>query len=56
MVASELWSARSSGGPIPKGVPVRVLEMDGMTAVVEATISIPVEESTALGDGAVREG
>ena len=56
VVASELWSARSSGGPIPKGAPVRVLEMDGMTAVVEATIPIPVEESAALGDGAVREG
>ena len=56
VVESELWSARSSGGPIPKGTPIRVVELDGMTAVVEATVPIPVDETAAFGDGAVREG
>ena len=56
IVESELWSARSSAGPIPKGTPIRVIELDGMTAVVEAAAPIPVDDSAPFGDGAVREG
>ena len=56
LVASELWSARTAGGPIPRGAPVRILEMDGMTAIVEAAGPLPAGGSAALGDGAVREG
>jgi membrane-bound serine protease (ClpP class) len=34
-VASEEWSARSTGGRIPKGRPVRVVDVDGLRLVVE---------------------
>jgi membrane-bound serine protease (ClpP class) len=34
-VASEEWSARSTAGPVPKGAPVRVLEVDRLRLVVE---------------------
>lgn len=35
LVASELWSARAAGTDIAKDAQVRVVEVEGMTAVVE---------------------
>jgi membrane protein implicated in regulation of membrane protease activity len=34
-VGHELWRARVRGGPVEKGAPVRVLEVRGLTLVVE---------------------
>jgi membrane-bound serine protease (ClpP class) len=48
-VASESWSARSAGGPIPMGTPVRVLEVDGLRLLVE-----PVEEEAPAVPGPAR--
>ena len=51
-VASELWSARSTGGAIAEGVEVRVTAMEGFFAIVE-----PVSEEAAGGSsGAVPPG
>ena len=54
VVDSELWSARAVSGLIPRTTPVRVVEMDGLTVVVEPTIPVEIVESDELGDGAVR--
>lgn len=35
LIDSELWSARSAAAGIPEATPIRVVEMDGLTAVVE---------------------
>ena len=45
-VASELWSARSVGGPIAEGTEVRVVEVEGLSTIVE-----PVSEAAAASDG-----
>ncbi len=55
VVDSELWSARSASVRIPQSTPVRVVEMDRLTAVVEPTVPVESVESEPLGDGAVRE-
>ena len=55
VVDSELWSARAASGRIPQKTPVRVVEMDGLTAVVEPTIPIETLDHGTVGDGAVRE-
>lgn len=55
VVDSELWSARAATGRIPKNTPVRVVEMDGLTVVVEATVPIEAIDPDVIGDGSVRE-
>ncbi len=45
MVEAELWSARSAAeAEIPQGAGVRVVDMEGLTAVVESTEPPPTEE------------
>ena len=44
-VASEMWSARSTGGPIAEGVEVRVTGMEGFCMIVE-----PVSEGASPDD------
>jgi membrane-bound serine protease (ClpP class) len=40
--AGEEWTARSSGGPLERGTPVRVVAQEGLTLIVE-----PVEPAAA---------
>ena len=54
VIDSELWSARAASGRIPRNTPVRVVEMDGLTVVVEPTVPIEAIDEDAMGDGAVR--
>lgn len=54
VIDSELWSARAAAGRIPRNTPVRVVEMDGLTVVVEPTVPLELIDEDALGDGAVR--
>ena len=51
---AELWSARSAQR-IPRSTPVRVVEMEGLTVVVEPMVPVDAVETETLGDGAVRE-
>ena len=54
VIDSELWSARAAAGRIPRNTPVRVVEMDGLTVVVEPTVPVEAIDEDAMGDGAVR--
>ena len=54
VIDSELWSARAASGRIPRNAPVRVVEMDGLTVVVEPTVPVEAIDEDAMGDGAVR--
>ena len=54
VIDSELWSARAASGRIPRNTPVRVVEMNGLTVVVEPTVPLELIDEEALGDGAVR--
>lgn len=46
VVDAELWSARAAAGvEIPQGAPVRVIGMDGLTAIVEAEGAAGAEEA-----------
>jgi membrane-bound ClpP family serine protease len=46
-VAGEEWTARSAGGVIAKGSPVRVKQKEGLSLIVE-----PVSDSSARGGAA----
>ena len=48
LVASELWSARAAAGGIEKDAPIRVVAVEGMTAVVEED---PDEDGAGGGSG-----
>ena len=48
VVQAELWSARSHDGRrIPEGTPLRVVAMDGLTTVVEATVPLDQDGGTS---------
>ncbi len=48
MVDAELWSARSSAGlEIPEGALVKVIGMEGLTAIVESLEPAPVEAESS---------
>jgi membrane-bound serine protease (ClpP class) len=42
-VMGELWRARSTNGPIPAGEEIRVVEVDGLTVIVEPVTDRPSE-------------
>lgn len=51
-VSSELWSARSSGGPIGAGMPIRVVGAEGLSLIVEPAPERGPGSSDAAAEGA----